>query len=71
VPHFWEHVLWVWARPDLQQFINFADDIHLDGIVDKITRPAPHRPRGAGDRQILWDTHTDWVADTFAEIKAS
>jgi len=51
VPHYWEHVLWVWGQPDLDTFIKFADQIHLDGVVSQITVPflICH---GANDRQI-------------------
>jgi pimeloyl-ACP methyl ester carboxylesterase len=51
VPHYWEHVLWVWGHTDLDQFIAFADDVHLDGVVERITVPflIAH---GANDRQI-------------------
>jgi dienelactone hydrolase len=51
VPHYWEHVLWVWGFEDLQEFIGFADDIHLDGVVEQIDVPflICH---GEGDRQI-------------------
>ncbi|MEV6493187.1 alpha/beta fold hydrolase [Actinoplanes sp. NPDC051633] len=51
VPHYWEHVLWVWGHDDLDSFIDFADDVHLDGVVERITVPflIAH---GANDRQI-------------------
>ncbi|GAA0908404.1 alpha/beta hydrolase family protein [Pseudonocardia zijingensis] len=51
VPHYWEHVLWVWGHDDLDAFIEFADGIHLDGVVEHITVPflVAH---GANDRQI-------------------
>ena len=54
VPHYWEHVLWVWGfapDTDLQDFVAFADDVHLDGVVEKITVPflVAH---GQNDRQI-------------------
>ena len=51
VPHYWAHVLWVWGQPDVETFIEFAQDIHLDGVVEKITVPflVAH---GEGDRQI-------------------
>jgi dienelactone hydrolase len=51
VPHYWEHVLWVWGHDDLDTFIEFADDVHLDGVVEQITVPflIAH---GANDRQI-------------------
>ncbi|MFI1459164.1 alpha/beta hydrolase family protein [Nocardia carnea] len=51
VPHYWDHVLWVWGQPDIPTFIEFAEDIHLDGVVEKITVPflIAH---GEKDRQI-------------------
>ena len=63
VPHYWEHVLWVWGFSDdnsdggehhLDAFLDFADDVHLDGVVEQITVPflIAH---GANDRQIPVD----------------
>jgi dienelactone hydrolase len=51
VPHYWEHVLWVWGYRDLGAFIEFADGIHLDGVAERITVPllVCH---GENDRQI-------------------
>ncbi|MQY27286.1 alpha/beta hydrolase family protein [Nocardia aurantia] len=51
VPHYWDHVLWVWGQPDVDTFIDFAADIHLDGVVEKLTVPflIAH---GENDRQI-------------------
>lgn len=51
VPHYWEHVLWVWGHTDLKEFVDFADGINLEGVVEKITVPflVVH---GANDRQI-------------------
>ena len=51
VPHYWEHVLWVWGFQDLQEFLPFADRINLDGVVEQITVPflVTH---GENDRQI-------------------
>jgi dipeptidyl aminopeptidase/acylaminoacyl peptidase len=51
VPHYWEHVLWVWGHTDLDEFIRFAADVHLDGVVERIRVPflVAH---GANDRQI-------------------
>jgi dienelactone hydrolase len=51
VPHYWEHVKWVWGHDDLDEFIAFADGIHLDGVVEQISVPflICH---GENDRQI-------------------
>lgn len=51
VPHYWDHVMWVWGETDLEDFLTMADNIHLDGVVEKITVPflIAH---GANDRQI-------------------
>jgi dienelactone hydrolase len=51
VPHYWDHVLWVWGHDDLDRFIELADGVHLDGVVEKITVPflICH---GENDRQI-------------------
>ncbi|SDT35351.1 alpha/beta hydrolase family protein [Actinoplanes derwentensis] len=51
VPHYWEHVLWVWGAPDIATFIADAERITLNGVVDKITCPflITH---GTNDRQI-------------------
>ena len=51
VPHYWDHVLWVWGQPDIDTFIDFAEDVNLDGVVEEITVPflIAH---GENDRQI-------------------
>jgi dienelactone hydrolase len=51
VPHYWDHVLWVWGQDSLEEFIEFAANVNLDGVVEKITVPflIAH---GEGDRQI-------------------
>ncbi len=51
VPHYWEHGLWVWGHTDLDEFIDFADAVNLDGVVEHIEVPflIAH---GANDRQI-------------------
>jgi dienelactone hydrolase len=54
VPHYWEHVLWVWGQDDLDEFLALADGACLDGVVEQITVPflIAH---GANDRQIPLD----------------
>jgi dienelactone hydrolase len=51
VPHYWDHVLWVWGETDLETFIEKAEAVQLDGIVEQISVPflIAH---GQNDRQI-------------------
>jgi dienelactone hydrolase len=51
VPHYWDHVLWVWGETDVDTFIEKAEAVNLDGVVEKIDVPflIAH---GANDRQI-------------------
>lgn len=51
VPHYWDHVMWVWGYDDLDAFIEHADGVTLTGVVDQITVPflICH---GQNDRQI-------------------
>ncbi len=51
MPHYWEHALWVWGHNDLDEFLTFADDVHLHGVVENITVPF-RIVHGATDRQI-------------------
>jgi pimeloyl-ACP methyl ester carboxylesterase len=51
VPHYWEHVQWVWGKKTLDEFMAFAPDVTLQPVIDKITVPflITH---GSNDRQI-------------------
>jgi esterase/lipase len=51
VPHYWEHVQWVWGKKNLEEFMAFAPRVTLKDSIDKITVPflITH---GANDRQI-------------------
>lgn len=51
VPHYWDHVMWVFGKPDMESFMAWAPEMSLDGVVERITVPylVTH---GAGDRQI-------------------
>lgn len=51
VPHYWDHVFWVWGASDMDDFIEKTKDMHLDGVADKITVPLLIT-HGAHDRQI-------------------
>ena len=39
VPHYWAHVCWVWGAKDVDHFMRIAEDVHLDGVVEKIRVP--------------------------------
>lgn len=39
VPHYWEHVRWVWGARDMDDFMRIAEQVHLDGVVEKIRVP--------------------------------
>jgi esterase/lipase len=51
VPHYWDHVMWVFGKPDIESFMKWAPSMCLDGVIEKITVPflVTH---GVGDRQI-------------------
>ncbi len=55
VPHYWWHVLWMWGHEGdekgLDGFLDFADGVHLDGVVENIT-VLFFVAHGANDRQI-------------------
>lgn len=39
VPHYWEHVRWVWGAKDMDDFMRIAENVHLDGVLDRIRVP--------------------------------
>ena len=39
VSHYWEHVAWVWGAKDKDDFMRISEDVHLDGVLDKIKVP--------------------------------
>ncbi|BCH21500.1 alpha/beta hydrolase family protein [Mesorhizobium sp. L-8-3] len=39
VPHYWNHVCWVWGAKDIDEFKQIAENVHLDGILDRIRVP--------------------------------
>jgi dienelactone hydrolase len=51
VPHYWDHVFWVFGASDMDDFNEKTKDMHLNGVVEHITCPflITH---GVGDRQI-------------------
>lgn len=51
VPHYWEHVQWVWGKSSFAEFMQFVPAVTLEGVVSELTVPflVTH---GSGDRQI-------------------
>jgi fermentation-respiration switch protein FrsA (DUF1100 family) len=39
VPHYWEHVQWVWGSSSLEEFLQLAPKVTLRGVADRITVP--------------------------------
>jgi pimeloyl-ACP methyl ester carboxylesterase len=39
VPHYWEHVRWVFGATDHAHFMQLAENMHLDGVLDRIKVP--------------------------------
>ncbi|OLP44996.1 alpha/beta hydrolase family protein [Rhizobium oryziradicis] len=39
VPHYWSHVMWVWGAKDMDEFMQIAENVHLNGILDRIRVP--------------------------------
>jgi dienelactone hydrolase len=39
VPHYWEHVRWVWGARDMDEFLGIAEHVHLDGVLDRVKVP--------------------------------
>ncbi len=54
VPHYWEHVQWVFGKDSLEEFMAFAPAMTLEGVVEQITVPflVTH---GEDDRQIPFE----------------
>jgi len=51
VPHYWDHVMWVWGKASLEAFMDYAPRVSLVGVNENINVPflITH---GARDRQI-------------------
>jgi dienelactone hydrolase len=66
VPHYWEHVRWVWGASSNEEFMRIAQNVHLDGILERIRVPflVTH---GEMDSQIP----LIWAQRTFAQLTSS
>jgi dipeptidyl aminopeptidase/acylaminoacyl peptidase len=51
VPHYWEHVQWVWGVRDMDEFMQISSKANLNGVLDRVRVPflVTH---GSKDRQI-------------------
>ncbi|SOZ09745.1 alpha/beta hydrolase family protein [Cupriavidus taiwanensis] len=51
VPHYWDHVQWVWGKRSIDEFMALASRVTLEPVIAQITVPllVVH---GANDRQI-------------------
>lgn len=54
VPHYWDHVNWVWGAADMDEFVEKTKGMHLNGVAEQITVPLLIT-HGVGDRQISVD----------------
>jgi dienelactone hydrolase len=63
VPHYWAHVQWVWGAKDMDEFMEIAEKVHLDGQVEKIKVPflVTH---GSKDSQIP----LKWAERTYEQL---
>ncbi|MEJ8853233.1 prolyl oligopeptidase family serine peptidase [Variovorax robiniae] len=66
VPHYWAHVQWVWGAKDIDDFMRIAENVHLDGVVEKIRVPflVTH---GEKDSQIP----LNWAYRTYEQLTNS
>jgi dienelactone hydrolase len=63
VPHYWAHVCWVWGAKDIDEFMQIAERVHLDGVAERIRVPflVTH---GEQDSQIP----VKWAQRTFDRL---
>ncbi len=63
VPHYWNHVFWVFGASDMEDFLEKTQDMNLNGHMDRIKVPflVTH---GVQDRQIS----KDYANQTFDQL---
>lgn len=63
VPHYWSHACWVFGATDIDDFMAKAENMHLDGVLDRIRVPylVTH---GKHDTQIP----LKWAHRTFEQL---
>lgn len=62
VPHYWEHVQWVWGAKTMEEFLESTKDMHLNGVAERIAVPLLIT-HGVNDRQIS----VDYAHQTFEQ----
>ena len=61
VPHYWDHVMWVWGKESLEDFMRFVPRITLEGHLAELRIPflvvhgTNDRQIPAGDAQLSYD----------------
>ena len=66
VPHYWDHVRWVWGAKDMAELMQIVEHVHLDGVVERIRVPCLVT-HGAQDSQIP----LHWAQRTFEQLTHS
>jgi pimeloyl-ACP methyl ester carboxylesterase len=72
VPHYWDHVRWVWGGDSIEEFMKISSKVHLNGILDRVRVPflVTH---GENDRQIgieyAYQTYDQLVNSPKRELK--
>jgi len=72
VPHYWDHVMWVWGQNSVEEFLEMSRAITLTGAVEHINVPflVVH---GANDRQIPLEyahlSHEQAISSPRADLK--
>jgi dienelactone hydrolase len=63
VPHYWDHVRWVWGGKDIAEFMQIAENVNLEGMLARIKVPflVTH---GEKDSQIP----LHWAQRTYEEL---
>ncbi|GAB4356781.1 MAG: prolyl oligopeptidase family serine peptidase [Oricola sp.] len=51
VPHYWDHVMWVFGKNSLEEFMEWAPNMDLGPVIGRLTCPF-FIMHGGGDRQI-------------------
>lgn len=66
VPHYWNHVMWVFGAKDMDDFLAKSAGMHLNGVMERIKVPflVTH---GARDRQIS----VDYAHQSYDQLTAS